>query len=1371
MAMNNNYSAEVGIKFNDTRLKSQLKTIESKTINLNLQLSRGTSTQINSINKALNKMKITTSSTVAEMNALGDRTTVAMKNVKRSVDTTSKSIEGASKHAHTLGSKFVDITKKVIAFGAITSAIGLFTQAMSQAVKVVGEFDASLTEFRKVSDLSGDALDDYTDKLGKIGIEVARTKSEMISASTEFVKGGYSEEDSAMLAKVASLYQNVADSELTAGDSASYIISQMKAFNLTTSDAMGIIDQTNQVANEFAVSSTDISQALSKTAGAMSVLGNDFSETISIVTAGSEVLTNQAGKVSKGLRTVGNNLADTAKKTGILSFGVGGVTKTLDLLDKKTGDLKSTYAIFDDISKSWDKMSNSEKQSLAIQISGKNQMEVTSAVLNNWKTAVDALTTAQTASGSATKENAKYMDSFAARIKALQTQFELLVTGDGGLANFIKIILSGATSLLKFATNTKLINVVLVATGVIFSSILIPKLMLFGSTLLTNIGYIALFTAETGSLSAGLKAVGISASIAQIGLVGLTLIISAGVMAWNAYTNAQEEAKQAQEELYKSNIERYKQATDTLEKLKSEKLTRIELLQIVNGFSEAYGREVDAIKNTDDARKKSIELIEAEKKAKAQSIIDTSMSKYKEAKSGLSESGTIVNPAGYNEAIDGEEVKYNGIEDKITKLIALKDKYFKQAEKYSSNPEGRQYEANTELAKYYEAQIANTTSQQSKFHQSISDLDTALTVVGKTYDTSKNKVRDLTDGEKLLGRASANIASQEDKHAESQKALVSAEKSRVDGLQSVSDSIDSIQSAYTTLDDAVSEYNKTGNFSLDTLQSLMSLSPDYLSMLEMQNGKLVLNEKSMRKKIAASLEEGKQLIWNTAAEKLNALEKQSNAVISINSASDWIEYQNQIRNTTTELNKNSGAEAYNKALKSTASTDVDQKKRQKIINDTKSQIKLLNSATAGIKSRSTAIVENTDNTKKESSAIDKSIDKLEKKKDKLDALKDRYSSLFEAIQDAYDLEIDKLEKSKDANEEVHQTNIDYLNTLIDKENDLIEAKEKESESEIDRLEKKKKAQDDYYDNELSKLEKTNDEQNKSLELQEKQEALAKAKSQRVMVYDKGEWKYIQDQGAVETARKELQSTITSQELEKQKEAIESLKDASDESYDRQIENQENLLKEYQKAHEGVISNLENLIKSEETAQKKEDKVYEKKIKNINNLKESVEKLSNKYQDLANVKLINKYLDGDTNDLSQISKIASTYTKLQKTIATMQSAIDKKNDKKDNSTSKKKSSRSSSAIGQEVSGNISSFDRSGVNYVNSDSSINNILTSNKSSINRINTSTNYASRSTTTSQSFHFDKIELPNVNNAESFVSSLSSKFNNYVIQKTNSFG
>lgn len=63
----------------------------------------------------------------------------------------------------------------------------------------------------------------------------------------EFKKSGYSDQESAQLGKVASLYQNVADEAISAGDASNFIISQLKAFEMPASKATHVVDALNEV--------------------------------------------------------------------------------------------------------------------------------------------------------------------------------------------------------------------------------------------------------------------------------------------------------------------------------------------------------------------------------------------------------------------------------------------------------------------------------------------------------------------------------------------------------------------------------------------------------------------------------------------------------------------------------------------------------------------------------------------------------------------------------------------------------------------------------------------------------------------------------------------------------------------------------------------------------------------------------------------------------------------------------------------------------------------------------------------------------------------------------------------------------------------
>ena len=98
----------------------------------------------------------------------------------------------------------------------------------------------------------------------------------------EFKKSGYSDKDAMKLGRIAMMYTNIADEELSAGDAANFIVSQMKAYNLTASDSEHIIDAVNAVSNNFAVSSTDIATNIGKASAALATGNVTYEQSIGL---------------------------------------------------------------------------------------------------------------------------------------------------------------------------------------------------------------------------------------------------------------------------------------------------------------------------------------------------------------------------------------------------------------------------------------------------------------------------------------------------------------------------------------------------------------------------------------------------------------------------------------------------------------------------------------------------------------------------------------------------------------------------------------------------------------------------------------------------------------------------------------------------------------------------------------------------------------------------------------------------------------------------------------------------------------------------------------------------------------------------------
>ena len=89
----------------------------------------------------------------------------AAQNAKINFDVDSGSIDQAAKAAENLGLTFQEANL------IMSKSLDIITSMVDE----VYALDSSLTEFKKVSDLSGASLDNYTNKLSAIGKTVART--------------------------------------------------------------------------------------------------------------------------------------------------------------------------------------------------------------------------------------------------------------------------------------------------------------------------------------------------------------------------------------------------------------------------------------------------------------------------------------------------------------------------------------------------------------------------------------------------------------------------------------------------------------------------------------------------------------------------------------------------------------------------------------------------------------------------------------------------------------------------------------------------------------------------------------------------------------------------------------------------------------------------------------------------------------------------------------------------------------------------------------------------------------------------------------------------------------------------------------------
>ena len=377
----NGFNLQVGVYANTDPAALEIKKFladAKKTSDLKLDIKFNSQGR-----QAVNQVKTATGELVTvtkQYNRQGQLVDVTVNKLSRDYKNLTNSIKQQTqaqldlnhqaKNSKTIFKDFADTFAKMAKFNTINLIYDGLTNSISNAITVVKEFNDATTELRKVSDLEGESLKNYAQDLADYGAEVGRTMTDMVNSATIFKRTGATDEEAKNLAKIAEMYRNVADSEISSAEASQFLVSQMKAFNITAQDSIHIIDAINNTANHFAVSTDDLQKGLSKASASLATAGNTYEESIALIESATAIMQNQAGTVGNGFRTIAINIANLAAKSDEFVDASG---KVKIALKDEQGQLRSTYAILNDLYEQWDKLTPVEQNAIAVALAGKHK--------------------------------------------------------------------------------------------------------------------------------------------------------------------------------------------------------------------------------------------------------------------------------------------------------------------------------------------------------------------------------------------------------------------------------------------------------------------------------------------------------------------------------------------------------------------------------------------------------------------------------------------------------------------------------------------------------------------------------------------------------------------------------------------------------------------------------------------------------------------------------------------------------------------------------------------------------------------------------------------------------------------------------------
>lgn len=1248
-------NVDLNIRINDKGVKSVIRTIRTETGDL-VQITSKYNKENQLLNISINKIQRSYNNLSSSINAV--------KNAQQGLNNTVK-------HSVSIFDDFAATFMKMAKFNTINLIYDGLISKMSEAIEVTNDFDKAMTEFKKVTDTSNLDLNEYTETLGKLGEATARSATQMLDASTEFSKSGYNAEDSAKLAQIATLYQNIADSELSAGEAASFIISQMKAFGIEAEQATSIIDKVNEVSNNFAVSSTDISSALTKQSASLAAYGNTLDESISLVTAGAEIMTHQSGKVARGLRTIGANITQLAQGANEFEIQVAGATKSIQLWNEAGTDMLNTYQVLEQISEVWDDMTNAEKSNLAITLAKKTQMDTFLAVMGNFQTAEEAYTTALLSEGSALQENAKYMESIEAHQAQLKAQWEQLVLS-APIEDFEKSLLSAGTALLKFANND-IVQLIAKAVALTSAITLSSKALSALYALMKANSGISIFASAITSLIAGevtLTQVTIGLTTAMLsnplfmataviaGILGIIKLVEHFTVTLEETTDA---LKKSNEEISetKNKIESLEEQIDKLgkqiDKLNQKKIeiTDQKQLESLTKQTNELSRQETILRNQLLLEKQKLEQQERSQAKLAQQAANTKTRVTVYGNNGQENPFQQYGVAG-NELFTTVENSYEAGKLLLQGLTDTQKKINECREAMRGlNEESDGYKEQSELVKELNREYDVMLEQLTPILENSDAIIKAGGEEAEKYQEIYDSLAQLNN----LKEQSFNGNQIEEETEDLEEYADNVEEIKT-AWEEASDILGEIQSAYDVLSKAVQEYNENQGYSVETLAKLNELSPQYLAALVNENGQLTLNVNLLQEEYEAQKQ--------AAIEKINAAryteiaqlceerlaEATSGATIKIQESGE--EAVNTAEKYNSLANAAHRAAAGMAAVEKGGYDTAEFKKQLAEINKTfdslvsnveKSSLQMSKSTAKSAKSAAGSHKDAwVEAFKEEKTALKHLLETDEITEyeyyERLKDLNEKYfgeisgnhekyikeyneneEEIYKGVKAVYDKVRDYL---KEAVEQGYEKAINAIKkeekkvlAEIKKEIDGLK-KEKDKvlkgiQDEIDMLKKQKEEVQKYWNDQIDAIKRENEELQEQNQLLEYQQALQQAKAQKVMIYQDGRFQLGENESAVAQAEEALNKYQDQLAYEQQIRQMEELRDTQIETIEERIE----ALEEY---YDYMEDYYDRQIEAMEEYYDQVQEQYEAQIELLQNELDAFKEGFQKQEDLENARL-------------------------------------------------------------------------------------------------------------------------------------------------------
>lgn len=337
---------------------------------------------------------------------------------------------------------------------AVTAIAGFSVQQLKEVYDNVVKLDSAVVNLSMVTGYNRDRTKELVASYSEMAQELGAVTSEVAAAADDWLRQGYSLEDTNKLIKTSTVLSKIG--LIDSAEATQYLTSAIKGYKVEINDAMSIADKLSAVDMAAAVSVGGLAEGMSKTANSARLAGVEMDTLLGYLAAVGEVTQQDMASIGNAFKTMFarysnvklNKLVDDDGES--LNDYERILTRVGIRLRDNLGEFRDFTDVLDDVQAKWSSLTEVEQSAIATALGATRQKENVLTLMENYGKAMEYAGISADSAGTAMEKYDAYSQGIEANIARAKASFESLSTNllnSDAVVTFVKL----ANGALQFA--------------------------------------------------------------------------------------------------------------------------------------------------------------------------------------------------------------------------------------------------------------------------------------------------------------------------------------------------------------------------------------------------------------------------------------------------------------------------------------------------------------------------------------------------------------------------------------------------------------------------------------------------------------------------------------------------------------------------------------------------------------------------------------------------------------------------------------------------------------------------------------------------------------------------------------------------------